>query len=76
MLLEDVVPDGYVRATDDGLVYAMDLAAVVTQKKRDDASLALRRLDEDVFSQDKICYQKHWGQRLWEDDALNISGRH
>jgi hypothetical protein len=46
-----VVPDAYVRATDDGLVYAMDLTAAVTQKNRDESSWALSHLDEKVFSQ-------------------------
>ena len=46
--------DATVRITDDGYIYAVDLAMVMTGKSRDDAGLAIRRLPEEVFQSVKM----------------------
>lgn len=46
--------DASVRITDDGYIYAVDLAMVMTGKPRDEAGLAIRRLPEDIFQSIKM----------------------
>ncbi len=46
-----LVPNAFVRVTDDSLVYAIDVTMVFTQKNSDASSLVLRRLKEKSFSQ-------------------------
>jgi hypothetical protein len=41
--------DSSVRVTDDGLLYAVDLAMVVTGKNRDDSGKALRNISDETF---------------------------
>jgi hypothetical protein len=42
--------DASVRVTDDGLLYAVDLAMVMTGKDRDHAGQAIRSISDEVFS--------------------------
>ena len=46
-----LVADGYVRATEDGLLFAVDLTIMLTGKSRDESNFLLRNLDSSVFSQ-------------------------
>jgi hypothetical protein len=46
-----LVPGARVPVTDDGLVYAVDLTMVITEKNRDESGLALRRLKKKAFPQ-------------------------
>jgi hypothetical protein len=48
--LEEILPGGSVRFTDDGMLYAVDLVMVITGKNRDEAGMVLRRLTEEIFS--------------------------
>lgn len=47
-----------VRITDDGLLYAVDYAMVMTGSNRDDAGKTLRRLSEEIFPSDKFSDRK------------------
>ena len=51
-----LVADGYVRVTEDGLLFAVDLAMMLTGKNQNEAGNALRMLDKEVFSQVAIAY--------------------
>jgi hypothetical protein len=42
-----------VSITDDGMIYAVDLAIVVTGKSRDDAARAIRDLPEEIGTEIK-----------------------
>jgi hypothetical protein len=55
ILLEDLlgIADASVRITDDGLLYAVDLVAVVTGKDGHYAAKTIRDLSEEVFCKDK-----------------------
>ena len=46
--------DSSVRITDDGLLFAVDLAMVMTSKNRNDAGQALRNIPDEFFSSVKI----------------------
>ena len=46
--------DSSVRITDDGLLFAVDLAMVMTSKNRNDAGQALRNIPDEIFSSVKI----------------------
>lgn len=51
-----------VRVTQDGLLYAVDLAMAVTGKNRDDAGWVLRHLPEETFPSVKITDRKMPGK--------------
>jgi hypothetical protein len=53
--------DTTVRVTDDGMIYAIDLAVAMTGKDRNDAGQILRRLGDDVFERKKICSRTFGG---------------
>ena len=58
--------DANVRVTDDGLLYAVDLAMVVTGHNRDDAGKSLRRLSDEIFQSDKFAdrqISRHGGHK-------------
>ncbi len=57
--------DASVRITDDGLLYAVDLAMVVTGKNRNDAGQAIRNLKEEIFQSGKFT-----------DRYLSLTGGH
>lgn len=46
--------DASVRVTEDGMIYAIDLAMVVTGKNRDNAGMAIRRIPEETFPSVKM----------------------
>ena len=46
--------DSSVRVTEDGLIFAVDLAVAVTGKSRDEAGMAIRRIPEEVFPSNKM----------------------
>ena len=50
----ELLPGKSVRVTADNMIYAIDMVMVVTEKNRDEAGLALRRLSEDVFLPTKM----------------------
>lgn len=57
--------DSSVRVTDDGLLYAVDLAMVMTGKNRNDAGQAIRNLKEEIFQSGKFT-----------DRYLSLTGGH
>lgn len=54
--------DASVRVTHDGLLYAVDLVMVVTEKNRDEAGMVLRRIPEDVFLSINLIERKMQGR--------------
>lgn len=46
--------DAYVRVTEDGLLYAVDLVMVMTGQTRDQTGKIIRRLTNDIFQSDKL----------------------
>ena len=50
--------DANVRVTDDGLLYAVDLAMVVTGKNRDDSGKALRNISDEIFLSGKFAARR------------------
>ena len=49
-----LVADGYVRATEDGLLFAVDLVTMLTGKNQNESNALLRNLDPNVFSE--VCF--------------------
>ena len=60
--LEEILPGGSVRFTDDGMLYAVDLVMVISGKSRDDAGKDLRNLPEETFSTEKISERRTPGK--------------
>lgn len=54
--------DATVRVSDDGLLFAVDLAMVMTGLARDQAGLVLRRLSEEIFPSIKLIDRKMPGK--------------
>ena len=54
--------DASVRVTEDRMIYAVDLAIVVTGKSRDEAGMAIRRIPEEIFSSTKFVMKKTPGK--------------
>jgi len=52
--LEEILPGGSVRFTDDGMLYAVELVMVITGKNRDDSGMVLRRLTKAIFNLAKL----------------------
>ena len=50
----ELLPGKSVRVTADNMIYAIDLAMVVTEKNRDDAGKSLRNLSADIFQAGKF----------------------
>ena len=53
--------DSTVRVTADGLLYAVDLVMAMTGKDRNQASMVLRRLSNDLFLNENFLEKKLTG---------------
>ena len=60
--LEEILPGGSVRFTDDGMLYAVELVMVITGKNRDEAGMVLRRLPKDIFNLAKLIERNTGGR--------------
>ena len=59
---EELVPDGTVRVTSDGLLFAIDLVMLITGKNNNDAGKDLRNIAEETFSAAKFVVRKTAGK--------------
>ena len=60
--LDEIVAGGSVRVTNDGLLYAVDLVMIISDKNRDEAGMVLRRLPEEVFASIKAIERRTPGK--------------
>jgi hypothetical protein len=64
--------DSSVRVTEDGLIFAVDLAVAVTGKSRDEAGMAIRRIPEEIFSKTKIIQRSTPGKGNAKTKMLSL----
>ena len=60
--LDEIISGGFIRFTEDGLVYAVDLVMAVTGKNNDDAGKDLRSLPKEIFSPERFTERKTPGK--------------
>lgn len=58
----ELVPNGHVTVTEDGLLYAVELVMLFTKKNRGDSAKVLRDLPEDKFNGGKILIKSFNGK--------------
>lgn len=59
---DEIMPNGHVTVTEDGMLYAVELAMVVASKERNQAGEILRNLDKAMFNPEKFLIKKMPGK--------------
>ena len=60
--LEEILPNGSMRLTNDGMIYAVDLVMLITSKNKNESAEVLRRLSDEIFSESKLVSRNTGGR--------------